>query len=216
MSSPLCRRPSLVTRLSRWSWFCPTCRSPFWAQFSLCCYFSAVASCWPACSTTPSWDSTSDLTSGRSSGLWCCSLKEPHELRMKLKCWCNTSFLPCRYFVKLSCVEEKLPPHYLISQPTLRLVEQIQTLLRWSHTSTHAPTPEKRTVTACAFTEVWVIKLHCCLNELSSKLLLIQTNTNQPGRNNSTRPLCKKNCTCNSGLLVVLCRNLLQVLWALP
>ncbi|XP_036976994.1 uncharacterized protein C12orf56 homolog [Acanthopagrus latus] len=35
-----------------------------------------------------------------------------------------------RYFVKLSCVEEKLPPHYLISQPTLRLVEQIQTLLR--------------------------------------------------------------------------------------
>ncbi|XP_073336520.1 uncharacterized protein C12orf56 homolog [Pagrus major] len=35
-----------------------------------------------------------------------------------------------RYFVKLSCAEEKLPPHYLISQPTLRLVEQIQTLLR--------------------------------------------------------------------------------------
>ncbi|XP_029317978.1 uncharacterized protein C12orf56 homolog isoform X2 [Cottoperca gobio] len=33
-----------------------------------------------------------------------------------------------RYFVKLSCAEEKLPSHYPISQPTLRLVEQILTL----------------------------------------------------------------------------------------
>ncbi|XP_031714813.1 uncharacterized protein C12orf56 homolog isoform X1 [Anarrhichthys ocellatus] len=33
-----------------------------------------------------------------------------------------------RYFVKLSCAEEKLPPHYPISQPTLQLVEQILTL----------------------------------------------------------------------------------------
>uniref|UniRef100_A0A3Q3W597 Uncharacterized protein n=1 Tax=Mola mola TaxID=94237 RepID=A0A3Q3W597_MOLML len=33
-----------------------------------------------------------------------------------------------RYFVKLSRVEEKLPPHYPISQPTLRLVEQILSL----------------------------------------------------------------------------------------
>ncbi|XP_070709678.1 uncharacterized protein C12orf56 homolog [Pempheris klunzingeri] len=33
-----------------------------------------------------------------------------------------------RYFVKLSCADKKLPPHYLISQPTLRLVEQILTL----------------------------------------------------------------------------------------
>lgn len=35
-----------------------------------------------------------------------------------------------RYFVKLSCAEEKLPPHHPISQPTLRLVGQILTLLR--------------------------------------------------------------------------------------
>ncbi|KAM9334865.1 LOW QUALITY PROTEIN: uncharacterized protein C12orf56 homolog [Symphorus nematophorus] len=35
-----------------------------------------------------------------------------------------------RYFVKLSFAEEKLQPHYPISQPTLRLVEQIQTLHR--------------------------------------------------------------------------------------
>ncbi|XP_074481901.1 uncharacterized protein C12orf56 homolog [Sebastes fasciatus] len=34
-----------------------------------------------------------------------------------------------RYSVKLSCAEEKLPPHYPISQPTLRLVEQILTLI---------------------------------------------------------------------------------------
>ncbi|XP_070785342.1 uncharacterized protein C12orf56 homolog [Enoplosus armatus] len=33
-----------------------------------------------------------------------------------------------RYFVKLSCAEEKLPPHYPISQPTLQLIEQILTL----------------------------------------------------------------------------------------
>ncbi|XP_044041240.1 uncharacterized protein C12orf56 homolog isoform X2 [Siniperca chuatsi] len=33
-----------------------------------------------------------------------------------------------RYFVKLSYAEEKLPPHYPISQPTLRLIEQILTL----------------------------------------------------------------------------------------
>nr|XP_046235350.1 uncharacterized protein C12orf56 homolog isoform X2 [Scatophagus argus] len=35
-----------------------------------------------------------------------------------------------RYFVNLSCAEEKLPPHYPISQPTLRLVEQILSLHR--------------------------------------------------------------------------------------
>ncbi|XP_070847624.1 uncharacterized protein C12orf56-like isoform X2 [Chaetodon trifascialis] len=35
-----------------------------------------------------------------------------------------------RYFVKLSCAEQKLPPHYPISQPTVRLVEQILTLHR--------------------------------------------------------------------------------------
>ncbi|XP_034382726.1 uncharacterized protein C12orf56 homolog isoform X2 [Cyclopterus lumpus] len=33
-----------------------------------------------------------------------------------------------RYFVKLSCAEEKLPPRYPISQPTLQLVERILTL----------------------------------------------------------------------------------------
>ncbi|XP_045928581.1 uncharacterized protein C12orf56 homolog isoform X1 [Micropterus dolomieu] len=33
-----------------------------------------------------------------------------------------------RYFVKLPCAEEKLPPHYPISQPTLQLIEQILTL----------------------------------------------------------------------------------------
>lgn len=38
--------------------------------------------------------------------------------------------LACRYFVKLSCVEVKLPPLYPISPPTLRLVEQILTLLK--------------------------------------------------------------------------------------
>ncbi|XP_062415378.1 uncharacterized protein C12orf56 homolog isoform X3 [Pungitius pungitius] len=35
-----------------------------------------------------------------------------------------------RYSVKLSCAEEKLPPHYPISQPTLHLVEQILALHR--------------------------------------------------------------------------------------
>ncbi|XP_042259278.1 uncharacterized protein C12orf56 homolog [Thunnus maccoyii] len=34
-----------------------------------------------------------------------------------------------RYFVKLSCAEEKLPAHYPISQPTLRRVEQILNLI---------------------------------------------------------------------------------------
>ncbi|XP_078098764.1 uncharacterized protein C12orf56 homolog [Sander vitreus] len=34
-----------------------------------------------------------------------------------------------RYSVKLSCAQEKLPPHYPISQPTLRLVQQILTLI---------------------------------------------------------------------------------------
>uniref|UniRef100_A0A3B4UXJ7 Uncharacterized protein n=2 Tax=Seriola dumerili TaxID=41447 RepID=A0A3B4UXJ7_SERDU len=34
-----------------------------------------------------------------------------------------------RYFVKPSCAEEKLPPHYPISLPTLRLVERILTLI---------------------------------------------------------------------------------------
>lgn len=34
-------------------------------------------------------------------------------------------FLPSRYFVKPSCAEEKLPPHYPISQPTVRLVEEL-------------------------------------------------------------------------------------------
>ncbi|KAK9525882.1 hypothetical protein VZT92_016555 [Zoarces viviparus] len=33
-----------------------------------------------------------------------------------------------RYFVKLSCAAEKLPPHYPISQPTLQLVGRILTL----------------------------------------------------------------------------------------
>ncbi|XP_068443077.1 uncharacterized protein C12orf56 homolog [Clinocottus analis] len=32
------------------------------------------------------------------------------------------------YFVKLSCAEQKLPPHYPISQPTLQLIEQILSL----------------------------------------------------------------------------------------
>ncbi|TNN29076.1 putative protein C12orf56 [Liparis tanakae] len=32
-----------------------------------------------------------------------------------------------RYFVKLSCAEERLPARYPISQPTLQLVEQILT-----------------------------------------------------------------------------------------
>nr|XP_040029903.1 uncharacterized protein C12orf56 homolog isoform X1 [Gasterosteus aculeatus aculeatus] len=35
-----------------------------------------------------------------------------------------------RYSVKLSCAEEKLPPHYPISQPTLHLLGQILTLHR--------------------------------------------------------------------------------------
>ncbi|TDG96560.1 hypothetical protein EPR50_G00229870 [Perca flavescens] len=34
-----------------------------------------------------------------------------------------------RYSVKLSCAQEKLPPHYPISRPTLRLVQQILTLI---------------------------------------------------------------------------------------
>lgn len=34
-----------------------------------------------------------------------------------------------RYFVKPSCAEEKLPPHYPISSPTLRLVDHILTLI---------------------------------------------------------------------------------------
>ncbi|KAM9328414.1 uncharacterized protein C12orf56 homolog [Pholidichthys leucotaenia] len=34
-----------------------------------------------------------------------------------------------RYFVKPLCAEEKLPPHYPISRPTLRLVKHVQTLM---------------------------------------------------------------------------------------
>ncbi|XP_068573551.1 uncharacterized protein C12orf56 homolog isoform X2 [Cebidichthys violaceus] len=41
-----------------------------------------------------------------------------------------------RYSVQLSCAEEKLPPHYPISQPTLQLVGQILTL--HLHTNTRA------------------------------------------------------------------------------
>lgn len=66
----------------------------------------------------------------------------------------RSSFPPSRYFVKLSCAEEKLPPHYPISQPTIRLVKQILDLHRWSHTNHHRMLhPEKRIATVCAFTE---------------------------------------------------------------
>lgn len=40
------------------------------------------------------------------------------------------SFFPCRYFVKPSCAEEKLPPHYPISKSTVRLVEELLSLNR--------------------------------------------------------------------------------------
>lgn len=40
------------------------------------------------------------------------------------------SFYGRRYFVKLPVAEAKLPPHYPISQPTLRLVQQILMLHR--------------------------------------------------------------------------------------
>ncbi|XP_060885377.1 uncharacterized protein C12orf56 homolog [Labrus mixtus] len=48
-----------------------------------------------------------------------------------------------RYSVKLSCAEEKLPLQYPISQPTLRLVEQILTLHRKPHTNMRPLTSEK-------------------------------------------------------------------------
>lgn len=149
---------------SRWCWFCQTCRSRFWVPLSPFCCSSAVASCWPACSTTTSWHSTSDPTSGRSSGLCCCSfllLIQDGDDRLSVSiskkskkylsnwglgwdvlrwdfvdCVEDHRFFPSRYFVKPSCAEEKLPPHYPISQPTLRLVEQILTLHRWSNTNT--------------------------------------------------------------------------------
>ncbi|CAJ1054546.1 uncharacterized protein C12orf56 homolog [Xyrichtys novacula] len=41
-----------------------------------------------------------------------------------------------RYSVTLSCAKEKLPPHYPISQPTLRLIDQILTLHKLPHTNT--------------------------------------------------------------------------------
>ncbi|XP_074554419.1 uncharacterized protein C12orf56 homolog [Halichoeres trimaculatus] len=48
-----------------------------------------------------------------------------------------------RYSVKLSYAREKLPPHYPISQPTLRLVEQILTLHKPLLTNTRALMFEK-------------------------------------------------------------------------
>ncbi|XP_032361524.1 uncharacterized protein C12orf56 homolog isoform X4 [Etheostoma spectabile] len=43
-----------------------------------------------------------------------------------------------RYSVKLSCAQEKLPPHYPISRPTLRLLQQIRTLFcTENRTQTH-------------------------------------------------------------------------------
>lgn len=54
-----------------------------------------------------------------------------------LKPWCvwtGDPFFPSRYFVKPSCAEEKLPPHYPISQPTVRLVEELLNLNRWLDT----------------------------------------------------------------------------------
>ncbi|XP_034529357.1 uncharacterized protein C12orf56 homolog isoform X2 [Notolabrus celidotus] len=47
-----------------------------------------------------------------------------------------------RFSVKMSYAKEKLPPHYPISQPTLRLIEQILTLHRLSHSNTSALTFE--------------------------------------------------------------------------
>lgn len=131
--STACRRPSLVTRPSRWCWFCQTCRSPISLQFSLFCCTSVVASCWPACSTTTSSRSTSGPTSERSSG----SSFQPGQVSHCCHCFqdyfaalgCDY-FFPFRYFVKPSCAGEKLPPHYPISQPTVRLVEQILRLHR--------------------------------------------------------------------------------------
>lgn len=37
---------------------------------------------------------------------------------------------PSRYFLKPSCAEEKLPPHYPIGQPTIRLIEELLSLNR--------------------------------------------------------------------------------------
>lgn len=129
--SPACRCPSLVTRPSRWFWFYQTCRTPFSVQLRLFCCTSVVASCWPACSTTTSSRSTSGPTSERNSG----SSFQPDQVSHCCHCLAVLGcdyFFPFRYFVKPSCAVEKLPPHYPISQPTVRLVEQILTLHRWS------------------------------------------------------------------------------------
>ncbi|KAM3587458.1 uncharacterized protein V6R79_006060 [Siganus canaliculatus] len=51
-------------------------------------------------------------------------------LSQHLRCHFREEF---RYFVTLPCAEEKLPPHYPISRPTLRLLEQILAQIRALH-----------------------------------------------------------------------------------
>ncbi|XP_061570408.1 uncharacterized protein C12orf56 homolog isoform X2 [Cololabis saira] len=53
-------------------------------------------------------------------------LQHSNQLALHLRSHFREEF---RYFVKPSCAEEKLLPHYPISQPTIRLMESIQTLL---------------------------------------------------------------------------------------
>ncbi|XP_075886103.1 uncharacterized protein C12orf56 homolog isoform X2 [Nelusetta ayraudi] len=54
-------------------------------------------------------------------------LQHSNQLAQHLRCSFREEF---RYFVKLPVAEAKLPPHYPISQPTLRLLEQILMLHR--------------------------------------------------------------------------------------
>lgn len=136
-----CRRPSLVTRPSRSSSSYQTGKAPTWVLHSLSFYSSAVASCWLVCSTATSFHSTSAAASERKSGLsFSILLRCVHMwVGEPLIYWDTILFCPGRYFVKLPVAEAKLPPHYPISQPTLRLIEQILMLYRWSKTQQHVP-----------------------------------------------------------------------------
>ncbi|XP_071370977.1 uncharacterized protein C12orf56 homolog [Centroberyx affinis] len=53
-------------------------------------------------------------------------LQYSHQLGQHLRSHYREEF---RYYVKLSCAEEKLPSHYPISQPALRLVKQLLALI---------------------------------------------------------------------------------------
>lgn len=96
-----------------------------------------------------------------------------------VKPWCvwrEGSFFPSRYFVKPSCAEKKLPPHYPISQWTVRLVEELLSLNRWLDAC--RKDCDRVCLSWCKewlCLLIWVVGFNCSCNEY---FLLI---TNHPG-----------------------------------